>query len=506
MVDIFVETDCGKLRGTIVDTIKVFKGVPYGAPTNGSNRFRPPRKPEAWSGVRDALEYGDSSPQPLFGETNGVSNLMGEGPVVGESEDCLRLNVWTPEVGDNRKRPVLFWCHGGAFTAGSGSGPFYNGVNLARRGDAVIVTINHRLGPMGFCYLAEILGEEFADSGNVGMLDIVAGLQWVRNNIEAFGGDPGNVTIFGESGGGEKVSVLLAMPAAQGLFHRAIVQSGPGVRMRSHESAARAAEQLLKVLEIAPSEKDRILALTTEQIFAANARVNRNPLGGWGPVVDGHSLPAHPFDPVGPALSADVPLLIGTNKDEFALFLMMGGMQLDGLNEGGLQKSIQGLIGDGASDLLEVYRRVYPKDSVLDIYTTLMSDHMIRIQSIQMAEHKAAQQSAPAFMYLFTWETPVFGGRLKSCHALEIPFVFDNLSYAATFTGDGVDRQPIADAMSETWLTFARSGSPGGPDWSSYTPQDRSTMIFDTALRVENDPYGEIREAWSGIKIIGIGE
>lgn len=503
-MDIIVETTAGKVRGKVTNSIFSFRGVPYGATTGGRNRFQPPTKPQPWANVRDALAYGNSSPQPARGASL-LRDAIGDARAETEDDDCLYLNVWTPGLGDERKRPVLFWCHGGGFTMGSGSAGFYNGINLARRGDAVIVTINHRLGPLGFCYLAELAGEDYAASGNVGMLDIVAALEWVRDNIAAFGGDPGNVTIFGESGGGAKVSTLLAMPSAAGLFHRAIIQSGPGVQMVPRARATANAEKLLKGLGISAKDTDRLHSLTSVQIIEANAKINENPLGGWAPVVDGHVLPHHPFDPVAPALSAHIPIMIGTNKDEATLFLLAD-PTVHTLNEEGLQTRVRAMTGQsGQSDaLIAAYRRVLPEASPKDLLLAIASDQMMRINSIKLAERKHAQGAAPIFMYLFTWETPALQGRLKSCHALEIPFVFDNLAHSGNFIGNAPECAGIAERMSEAWLSFARDGAPhyhGLPSWPAYTPEERATMIFDATCRVVNDPGSVERQAWQDITI-----
>ncbi|HEU5381543.1 MAG TPA: carboxylesterase/lipase family protein [Ktedonobacteraceae bacterium] len=497
-----METTTGKIRGATIDAITSFKGIPYGGPTDGLNRFRPPVRPESWAGVRDALAYGNSSPQPA----SGLSLFRTASRPEPESEDCLYLNVWTPGVGNIHKRPVLFWCHGGGFTMGSGSAAFYDGRNLAHRGDVVVITVNHRLGPLGYCYLSELMGEEYAASGNVGMLDLVAALEWVRDNIEAFGGDPGNVTIFGESGGGAKVSALMAMPCAAGLFHRAIVQSGPGIRLTLPERARANAEKLLKELDIPAGEPDRLSRLTTEQIFAANARAHPDGRLGWAPVFDGSVLPQHPFEPTAPAISANIPLLIGTNKDEATAFFLAD-PEINALDEEKLYARIRPYAKERTDALIATYRHAYPEASWSGLFLSIMGDQMMRINSITVAERKHAQGAAPVFMYLFTWETPVLGGRLKSCHALEIPFVFDNLAVSGELTGKGSERVDIAENMSEAWLAFARNGVPdyrGLPTWPAYTPEERATMIFDTTCRVEHDPGRQQREAWSGMLVHGI--
>ncbi|MEO7021026.1 MAG: carboxylesterase/lipase family protein [Ktedonobacteraceae bacterium] len=499
-MDVIVETTLGKVRGATTDGISVFKGLAYGADTSGRNRFRPPVKPEPWTGVRDALLFGDRSPHPTSGP--GLS----EPPTEPESENCLCLNVWTPGVGDGRKRPVLFWCHGGGFTVGSGAEPRSYGTNLARRGDAVIVAVNHRLGPFGYCYLGQLANEEYPASGNVGQLDLVAALEWVRDNIAAFGGDPGNVTIFGESGGGAKVGALMAMPSAVGLFHRAIMQSGPGLRATEPERATQTAERFLKELGVSATDTQGLSSVTTAQILAANARANPDGRLGWAPVFDGYVLPNHPFEPVAPAISANIPLMIGTTKDEATGFLM-GDPAVRTLDEAALHTRVEVFAKERTDALIAAYHHTYPHVSVTDLYMTIATDQMMRINSITVAERKYAQHAAPVFMYLFTWETPAFNGLLKSCHALEIPFVFDTVEQGSDFIGDSPECTTIAENMSEAWLSFARDGVPsyrGIPTWPAYTPETRATMFFGTECHVVNDPGGEVRQAWDGMTVYGI--
>jgi para-nitrobenzyl esterase len=503
-----VETTCGKIRGIEENEVKVFKGIPYAESAEGDIRFAPPRKLQPWTGVRDAFEFGDRAMQDdnAFALPPAMLKLFAGRELPPMSENCLVLNVWTPAVNDGRKRPVMFWCHGGAFIAGSGDSPWYEGTNLCRKGDVVVVTINHRLGAFGYLHLEEFGGDEFASSGNVGMLDIVAALEWVRDNIAAFGGDAGNVTIFGESGGGAKVSVLMAMPAAHGLFHKAIIQSGPAVEMASRDNASETARQLLAELNLSSdrvSELRRIPALELAKAQAAVLKkvsmmsfANRRRVG-FNPVVDGKHLPGGPFAPTAPVISANIPLMIGTNKDEMTLFFGLAPW-LDGMDEAGMRQRVQMFVGEQAERIIEPYKRARPNDSLRDLVLAIATDHAMRIPSLVIADRKVAQHGAPVFVYMFTWETPVLDGKLKSPHALEIPFVFDTVQTSG-LTGDSPTRFALAEKMSRTWLAFAHTGNPNNeriPNWPPYSAAQRPTMMFDNQCRVENDPYGAERRAW----------
>ena len=506
--NVIVETNCGKIRGIEESGVKVFKGVPYAESPEGEGRFAPPRKLATWTGVRDAFEFGDRAMQDdnAFALPPALLKLFAGRELPPMSENCLVLNVWTPAVNDGRKRPVMFWCHGGAFIAGSGDSPWYDGTNLCRKGDVVVVTINHRLGAFGYLHLGELGSEEFAASGNAGMLDIVAALEWVRDNIAAFGGDPGNVTIFGESGGGAKVSVLMAMPAAEGLFHKAIIQSGPAVQMASRDNASETARQLMAELNLNSDKVRELRRIPALELARAQAAVlkkvslmsfaNRRRVG-FNPVVDGKHLPGGPFAPTAPAISANIPLMIGTNKDEMTLFFGLAPW-LDGLDEAAMRQRVQMFVGEQADRIIEPYRRARPNDSLRDLVLAIATDHAMRMSSLVTADRKVAQHGAAVFVYMFTWETPVLDGKLKSPHALEIPFVFDTVETSG-LTGDSPTRFALAETMSRTWLAFARTGNPnhaGIPGWPPYSLEQRSTMMFDNQCRVENDPYRAERLAW----------
>lgn len=479
----------GDVRGVVDDGVHVFRGVPFARPPVGPLRFRPPQPPDPWTGVRDAIEFGDVAAQL----PSPVEALFGALPP-SHSEDCLTLNVWTPGL-DDARRPVMVWIHGGAFVNGTGSTPWYDGGRFARRGDVVVVTINYRLGAFGFLHLGLDGGEEWAGSGNLGILDQVRALEWVRDNIEAFGGDPGRVTIFGESAGAMSVGTLLGTPAADGLYHGAILQSGAASTVMTADAAA---ETTSLVLDAAGVKSARDLAgLPTDAILAAQEKVLARPMGDIGlpfqPVLDGVVLPENPLRAVGGGRRGNVPTLAGTTLDEMTLFLVLD-LRIGDLDGAGITKLMESAFGPRAEEAVAVYTRNRPGVTPRDVYTAIATDRVFRVPAIRLAEAQHGR-GVPAFMYLFAWPTPVFGGSLGACHALELPFVFDNLDQpgASTFTGDGPERQGIADTMHRAWIDFAHRGDPG---WPAYDPGTRSTMRFDTTSEVVDDPMGDERSLW----------
>ncbi len=480
-----VETTAGRVRGSMRAGVDVFKGVRYGAPTGGRNRFLPPAAPAPWTGVRDAVEYGAAAPQ-------GRSQ-----PVAGE--DCLFLNVWTRGLGDGGRRPVMVWLHGGGFSSGSGSSATYDGVNLCNRSDVVVVTINHRLNIFGSAYLAELAGDDFAASGCTGMLDIVAALEWVRDNIEAFGGDPGRVTVFGESGGGRKVSTLLAMPDAKGLFHRAIIQSGAVLRVRNPRDATREAELLLAKLGLRADQARDLQEVPTDRLFAAFTEVSRDfepeehvvGMTGSTPVLDGRFIPVHPFDPAAAEVSRDVPVIVGYNRTEETLWWRGREMPLD-MTETDLQGRIAARLRSDADAgrVVAAYRDAYPEARPWDLYILICTDHPRGMYARELAARKTAQGGAPAWLYRFDWD---MGGEMKTPHALEIRFVFDNVDHTETRLFDlpgSPSARILAGRMSAAWTAFARTGNPDTadlPHWPVYARDTRQAVIFDNESRIVRD-------------------
>jgi para-nitrobenzyl esterase len=502
---VLAETAFGKVRGVEVSGIKIFKGVPYGASTAGSNRFMPPMDPAPWSGIRDALHYGPSTPQSNPDAPRAASPLStASANLPPESEDCLVLNIWTPAVNDGRKRPVLFWCHGGGFVSGSGSSPGTDGANMARRGDVVVVTVNHRLNALGFTYLAEFGGSDFASSGDAGMLDLVHALGWVRNNIGNFGGDPNTVMIFGQSGGGRKVGTLLAMPSAKGLFHRAVIESGPTIKLVEREQAIRVAGMLLAKLNLGKTQVHELQQVPVERLMRAYFAVVKD-MGdadqmtqGFSPTVDGSAVPHHPFHPAASPISADVPLMLGHTRTEMTLFSVGSDPAAFSCDEAGMRSRVKKLVGERTDGIIEVYRKANPRATPSDLYFLIASDYRYGAPVMKIAERRAALGRGPVHLYYFTWESPAQGGRLHSPHTMEIPFAFDNVQISRALTGGGADAMALADKLSDTWIAFARTGDPNTPKlphWPAFNPKDRPTMVINNESKVVNDPLREQRVA-----------
>jgi para-nitrobenzyl esterase len=492
---VIAETIHGKVRGIDNRGIKTFKAIPYGASTGGANRFMPPVDPASWDGVRDALEWGHNCPQndPATAKPAAAGNSQ------SESEDCLVLNVWTPALNDGGKRPVMLWIHGGGFGSGSGSGASTDGTNLARRGDVVTLSINHRLNVLGFGNFSE-LNPDFAASGDVGMLDIVHALKWVRANIEQFGGDPNMVTIYGESGGGQKIEIMLAMPSAKGLFHRAVIESGISIRVVERDIATRNAKLLLKQLGISRTDVRQAQQLPLNQIMAAYFAVYRElgsidpSLMGFSPCIDPIILPQHPFHPTASRISADIPVIIGSNSTEMTLFAAPPLFRMD---EDAMKAQAKKLLGAHSEETISVYRKASPGATPSDIYLMMLSDFKFNAVTWKIAERRAALGQGPVYLYYFAWESPLRGGLFRSPHGMEIPFVFDNVQTAVK-TGQGPEAFALADKVSDAWIAFARTANPDTPKlphWPPHTVADRATMILNNESKVVNDPLRDQRIA-----------
>ena len=501
------ETRAGRVAGYIRNGILTFKGIPYADDTVGANRFMPPVKPKSWNDVRSSRQYGYVAPQGArAGWANDEEAFMFTWDDGVQSEDCLRVNLWTPAVADGKKRPVMVWLHGGGYTAGSGQElRSYDGENLARRGDVVVVSLNHRLNAFGYLDLSKF-GDQFAASGNVGMLDIVAALEWVRDNIEGFGGNPQLVTIFGQSGGGGKVSTLMAMPAAKGLFHRAIVESGSILQGVPQENAQRLADAIVGELGLSGATIGQLQTLPYQQILTAADKVlrERRPKTaggipnfrrisaslGFGPVVDGKTLPNHPFDPAAPAISADIPMIIGTTLNEFVTAI--NHPEFEVMSEAELETRVRAIYGQKTMSVIGAFRQRTPRAKPFDLWSHIAASG-VRGSAIEQAKLKAAQGRAPAYLYWFTWQTPILSGRPRAFHCSEIAFVFDNTDRCETMTGGGAEPRALAGKMCDAWIQFARTGDPNHPRlprWPAFSAEAVPTMIFDHPPRVELNPDG----------------
>ena len=434
-----------------------------------------------------------SNPDPVRKALGEV--FTGADDYAKQNEDCMFLNVWTPHLG-GKKHPVMVWLHGGGFNYGSGSWPAYDGHNLASRHEVVVVTVNHRLNAYGYLYLGD---DSVATSGNAGQLDLIAVLEWVRDNIAEFGGDPSNVTIFGQSGGGAKVSCLLAMPGAKGLFHRAIVESGPGLRGVTKGEAYATTKAIVDELQIKAGDIKKALQAVPADKLTAAVNAAQKKAGGnfrFGPVVDGIALPTHPFDPVAPALSANVPVMVGCTKDEQTLY-NVGQPWWGKLSDAELVEKAKTAVGPKAEAMIAAFRKLRPYDSSSYLFTDTTTAAGAFIGSIRLAERKAALKSAPAYFYVFQWESPADDHILRAPHTMEIPFAFDNIDKGPTFVGNSPAAQQLAQQVSRTWVAFARTGNPNNadvPEWPAYDSERRATMAFNVPSRVVDDLEGEVRK------------
>lgn len=510
-----VRTTHGRLRGNVADDIASYLGIPYGAPTGGANRFLPPQPAAKWSGIRDATAYGHQSPQVL--RVKGIYPYPEWIDPETASEDCLNLNVWAPVAAASAPRPVMVWFHGGGYERGSGNIPMYNGHNLAKKGDVVVVTVNHRLNIFGFAHVAKGADARFAGSGNASLLDLVAALRWVQANIAVFGGNPANVTIFGESGGGGKVSSVLAMPAAKGLFHKAIVMSGSSLEALPAEAADEAAAQIFAYFKLRPGDVAGLQKVPTAELYACYEKLTAGAIPGvgsrlsLGPVVDGRNIPQQTWTPDAPALAHDIPMLIGCSSHETAAFI--GTVVEEPIpDDAALIAKISRYGGKRASDparvanLLAVYRRAMPELLRRELLVRITTDLGMWRNAITQAARKNAAGGAPAYLYEFGWKTPAYGG-MWALHSLILPFMFGNHSYDKSWdmkdsrslrdaADPNHDYLRVGDQVMTIWTQFARRGNPAIAalgDWPPYTPDTRHTMLINAESRLTDGMREAVR-------------
>jgi para-nitrobenzyl esterase len=495
-----VRTRSGPVQGLVDRGVCAFKGIPYGAPPIGRLRWTPPQPARPWTAAYDASDFGAPAMQMAGGASLEASNDFGfqmhqvfttPSEMKVMNEDCLYLNVWTPAP-DAKRRPVMVWIHGGGFAYGSGAQPIYQGDGLARAQDVVAVSVNHRLNVFGYLDLSKAMGADYASSGTVGMQDLVLALQWVRDNIAEFGGDPDNVMIMGQSGGGAKVSILLSMESAKGLFHKAAIQSGPGLAVGRKAAAEATTDKVLAALGVAAGDIQALQAIPGPMILEAAAKAGGM---GFSPILDSVAITRDPFSPDGPAVSADVPILVGWCKDEWTIF-DANEPWFGRMTDAELETRVAPL-GDPGRRLLAAFRKAYPTYSPTYLWIQMISSRMMAGSEI-LASRKAAQGGAPAFVYMMTWDTPAADGIFKCPHTMEIPFMLYSYDKVRTFVGEGPGPAHMAAQIGGAWAAFARTGRPdhpGIPHWPAWDAQQRPVMVFNTESRVVNDPLAEVRAA-----------
>jgi len=502
------DTQYGKVRGYILKGIHYFLGIPYGANTAGKNRFMPPQKPEPWTNIYPAVWWGNTAPQIMDNRyASQYGSFKDHWNYDDVSEDCLRINVFTPAINDGKKRPVMFWMHGGGFTNGNGiEQDGYNGENLARLGDVVFCSVNHRLGPLGYANFAGVGGEKYAASGNVGMLDLVAALEWVRDNIANFGGDPGNVTIMGQSGGGAKVCTTTAMPSAKGLFHKAVVLSGASVKAGEKEYSEKLGAYILKEAGLTDKEIDKLQELPWKEYYAIANKAAANlaaetgaagMTGGFRPVVDGIILPQHPYFPEPSPTAEGIPMIICSTTNEMSPSMFDSALEnitlAEVVEKVKLRAGFGAGFGDKAKEVVAAYAKLFPDLRPVDIWSLVTSN---RKSVVNLADAKS-KQSSPVFVAWFGWQPPLFDNRMRAGHCNDICFWYYNTDLMLTHTGGGVRPRKLAAQMAGALLQFMKTGDPNGgglPQWSKYTAENGETMVLNDMSQVKNDPDREARK------------
>jgi para-nitrobenzyl esterase len=490
---IFQETEfaSGKVQGIANGPIWEFKGIPYGAPTGGKARFMPPKSAAPWKGVRECFGFGPISPQTQADIRGEYGQLIqwDRHDLAGMGEDCLTLNVWTPNVDRGAKRPVFVSFHGGGFATGSGNAPGFDGKNLAAYADAVVVTVSHRLAAFGYLNLTGAgAPDAFKYAGCAGMMDLVLSLEWVKQNIESFGGDPNRVMIFGQSGGGAKTSTMLAMPGGKGLYHAAAVQSGSALRLVTPEAGAETASKLLAVLGISKANIGDIQKVSWQALLEAQTKAG----GNYSPVIGSDALPHHPFDPAAPPESANVPIIVSSTLEDAAL-----GLTNFGITEKELIAIADQRSGGHGAELVKLYRRYDPEATPFLIQAQMLTDMGGRRAVYALAGRKAAAGAAPAYVYQWNWRTPAYDGKFGAVHGIDVSASFH--SYRDGFFAGSTQGKAMADRLASVWAAMVRTGDPNNahvPPWKPYDDKGRAVMLFDNDTRQEMNPRAEIRAWW----------